>query len=302
MDPISEKILKSNNIEVDVITNLEPDQLIEKIIEYDGLIIRSSTKVTKEIIDKAKNLKIIGRAGAGVDNIDLDAAKDKNIIVMNTPGGNSNATAEHTMALIFSLTRSINEANISTHKGLWEKKKFKGSEVRGKNIGIIGFGNVAKRFAEISISLGLKVNIYSKYFNSIKEKYKNFNSSDLNSLIKNSDIISLHCKPNTNNKPIIGMNEISLMKKNILIINTARGNLVNEEDLKVALDKKMIAGAAIDVFSSEPAKNNILFNTPNLILTPHIAASTKEAQIVVAEMIANQISNYFKTGNLINSL
>ena len=155
MDKIAQEILISEGLKVDVITNLSDEQLHENIINYNGLIVRSATKVTKKIINNAKNLKIIGRAGAGVDNIDLEAAKNHNIIVMNTPGGNTNATAEHTIALLFSSLRFINEANLSTHNGLWEKKKFKGSEAKGKKIGIIGFGNVGKRVAEICFSLGM---------------------------------------------------------------------------------------------------------------------------------------------------
>ncbi len=303
MDKIAQEILISEGLQVDVITNLSDEKLLENIINYNGLIVRSATKVTKKIINNAKNLKIIGRAGAGVDNIDLEAAKNNNIIVMNTPGGNTNATAEHTIALLFSSLRFINEANLSTHNGLWEKKKFKGSEVKGKKIGIIGFGNVGKRVAEICFSLGMQVNIFSSYFKTIKNNFKNYNSSDnLDEIIKNSDIISFHCKPNKDNTPIMNLSKIKLMNKNAIIINTARGNLVDENDLKDALENEIIAGAAIDVFSTEPANNSILFKVPNLILTPHIAASTNEAQIIVAEMVAKQISEYFKSGKIINSV
>ncbi len=195
MDSIAEKILLSNNIEVDVITDFSIEDLIANISIYDGLIVRSATKVTKEIIEKAKNLKIIGRAGAGVDNIDLLSAKEKNIIVMNTPGGNTNATAEHTLALLLSLSRKIVNANVSTHKGEWAKKKFKGNEIRGKTLGIIGFGNVGKRFAEICHALGLKILIVSKYFDRIKDDFPEYISSHLNNALKNADIISFHCKP-----------------------------------------------------------------------------------------------------------
>ena len=169
IDKIAAKILESNNIQVDTITDLSSEKLKEIISNYDGLIVRSATKATKDIIEAGYNLKIIGRAGAGVDNIDLETANKKNVIVMNTPGGNTNATAEHALSLLFSLARSIPLANLSTHKGLWEKKKFKGNEIKGKTIGIIGFGNVGKRFAEMCFGLGLKIKIYSKYFDSIKE-------------------------------------------------------------------------------------------------------------------------------------
>ena len=217
MDSIAEKILLSNNIEVDVITDFSIEDIIANISIYDGLIVRSATKVTKEIIEKAKNLKIIGRAGAGVDNIDLLSAKEKNIIVMNTPGGNTNATAEHTLALLLSLSRKIVKANITTHKGEWAKKKLKGNEIRGKTLGIIGFGNVGKRFAEICYGLGLKILIVSKYFDRIKDDFPEYISSDLTNALKNADIISFHCKPNKDGSSIINTNEINQMKNLSLI-------------------------------------------------------------------------------------
>ena len=302
MDNIAQKILSENNIEVDVKTDLSFDELIDKIKIYDGLIIRSATKVTKEVIEKAENLKIIGRAGAGVDNIDLSSAKEKNIIVMNTPGGNTNATAEHTLSLLMSLSRRIPEADSTTHKGNWLKKSLKGNEIKGKKIGIIGFGNVGKRFAEICNLLQLEVMIFSKYFETIKDDFPQYISSDFNSILKEADIISLHCKPNTDGSSIITNKEIELMKSNALIINTARGNLVSETDLYEALKNNKIKGAALDVFGIEPAKENILFGLQNIILTPHIAASTSEAQIVVAEMIANQFVDFFISNKVNNSV
>ncbi len=299
---LAEEIFKKNNIKVDVITDLKPQELIKIINNYDGLVVRSATKATDEIISAGTNLKIIGRAGAGVDNIDLISAKKNNVIVMNTPGGNTNATAEHTLSLLLSLFRNIPNANSGTHDGLWEKKKFKGLELRGKKVGIIGFGNVGKRFSEISLGLGMKVSVYSESFNSIKDNYPNIVSLSLSELISDSDIVSFHCKPPKDNKPIINMDEIKSMKKNAVIINTARGNLVNEKDLKIALEENLILGAALDVFSEEPAKNNLLFGCKNLILTPHIAASTVESQLIVAEMVANQMSDYFNNGSTKNTV
>ena len=292
MDEIAEKILLSNNIEVDVITNFTPDELNQNINSYDGLIVRSATKVNKEVIENAKNLKVVGRAGAGVDNIDIKAAKQKNIIVMNTPGGNTNATAEHTLALLLSLSRKISKADITTHKGEWAKKSLKGNEIKGKTIGIIGFGNVGKRFAQMCNALGLKVLIYSKTFDTIRNEFPDYISCDLNKILKEADIISFHCKPNPDGSSIISAKEINIMK-NVLIINTARGNLVSEIDLKDAIKNNTIGGVALDVFEEEPAKNNILFGLENVLLTPHIAASTAEAQIIVAEMIANQFVDFF---------
>ena len=302
MDDIAEKILLSNNIEVDVITNFTPEELNKNINNYDGLIVRSATKVNKEVIENAKHLKIIGRAGAGVDNIDINAAKEKNIIVMNTPGGNTNATAEHTLALLLSLSRKISKADLTTHKGEWAKKSLKGNEIKGKTIGIIGFGNVGKRFAQICNALGLKVLIFSKTFDAIKNDFPEYVSCDLNNIIKDADIISFHCKPNLDGSPILSTKEISKMKKNVLIINTARGNLVSEKDLNDAIVNKTIGGVALDVFEKEPANNNILFGLENVLLTPHIAASTEEAQVIVAEMIANQFVDFFLKNKVNNSV
>ena len=302
MDNIASEILLKNNLDVEIKTNLTPEELKNIIANYDGLIVRSATKVTSEIIEAATNLKIIGRAGAGVDNIDVEAAKSKNIIVMNTPGGNTNATAEHTIGLIFALLRKIPTANETTHKGLWEKKKMKGNELKGKKIGIVGFGNVGKRVAEISNALGMKVSIYSSYFNSIKDDFKNYASSDLKNILSNSDIISFHCKPNKDGSSIITKDEFNMMKKNCILVNTARGGLINEADLIQALKNNLIKGAALDVFKKEPLEESELFNLENIILTPHIAASTDEAQIVVAEMVANQFCEYFKNNNIVNSI
>ncbi len=302
MDSIVEKILISNNFDVEVKTNFTNEELLEKIYLYDGLIVRSATKVTKEIIDKAKKLKIIGRAGAGVDNIDLISAKEKNIVVMNTPGGNTNATAEHTLALLLSLSRKISIADTSTHKGEWAKKELKGSEIKGKKIGIIGFGNVGKRFAEMCKALGMQIFVVSESFANVKNQFPDYTHSDLISVLKNTDIISFHCKPNSDGSSIITSRELSLMKKNAFIINTARGNLVLESDLCEAIKTHKIAGAAIDVFETEPATDNNLFGLENVLLTPHIAASTAESQIVVAEMVANQFVDYFINNKITNEV
>ncbi len=302
LDNIASEILTNNNISVDTKTNLSTEELKKIIDNYDGLIIRSATKVRKDLIDSLSNLKIIGRAGAGVDNVDVEAAKNKNIIVMNTPGGNTNATAEHTIGLIFALQRKITFANETTHKGLWEKKKLKGNEIKGKKIGIVGFGNVGKRVAEISNVLGMHVSIFSSYFEKIKDNYPDYNSCSIDEIIKDSDIISFHCKPNKDGNPIMNKNHLSIMKKNCIIINTARGNLVDEDDLKNALEQKKIKGAALDVFKNEPLEESGFYNLDNIILTPHIAASTDEAQIVVAEMVANQFVEFFNNNKIINSV
>ena len=302
LSDLAKEVFETNNIEVDVNTELSPSELQEVIKNYDGLVVRSATKATKEIIEEGDKLKIIGRAGAGVDNIDLVAAKKKNIVVMNTPGGNTNATAEHTISLLLSLYKSITEANDSTHKGLWEKKKFKGLELKGKKIGLIGFGSVAERVAEIANGFAMEVFVFSKSFESRKNNYLNIKFLTLEEMLSICDIISLHCNSPKDGNPIINLSELKKMKKNAVLINTARGNLVNEIDLKTALNESIIKGAALDEYSEEPAKNNVLFGVKNLILTPHIAASTEEAQIVVAKQIAEQISEYFNSGKIINSV
>ena len=299
---LAQEVFKQNNIEVDVNTELSPSELQDIIKNYDGLVVRSATKVTKEIIEAGDKLRIIGRAGSGVDNIDLASAINKNIIVMNTPGANTNATAEHTVSLILSLYKNIAQANKGTHEGLWEKKKFKGLELKGKKIGLIGFGNVAKRVSQIIKGFEMKIYVYSKYFSSIQEQYPHIKSLTFKDIITTCDIISFHCKAPKDNKPLININELKSMNKHSIIINTARGNLINEIDLKEALDNSVIRAAAIDVFSKEPAKENVLFRTKNLLLTPHIAASTVEAQVIVAKQIAEQISEYFNSGKIINSV
>ena len=302
LNSLAKNIFEGNNIEVDEKTELSALELKENIKNYDGLIVRSATKVTKEIIESGHKLKIIGRAGAGVDNIDVEYSKKKGIIVMNTPGGNTNATAEHTIALLFSLYKNIFEANKSTHKGLWEKKKFKGFELKDKKIGLIGFGNVANRVSQIAKCFDMEIVTFSKSFISRKEKFTDIKSVSLKELITSCDIISLHCNSSNDGNPIITKRELNKMKNTSVLINTSRGNLINELDLKLALDNSVILGAALDVFSTEPAKENILFGTKNLILTPHIAASTYEAQINVAKQIAEQVSEFFINGKSINTV
>ncbi len=302
MSKTAQKIFEKNKITVDVKTGLSEEEIIKIIPEYDGMVVRSATKVTKNIISSAKKLKVIGRAGAGVDNIDLTAAKEKNMIVMNTPGANSNATAEHALSLIMSLLRKIPFANETTHKGQWEKKNIKGTELSKKTLGIVGFGNVGVRLSHLVKGFDMNIIVNSKSLESRKKEYPHVKNVSFDELISNSDVISFHCKAPKDGKPLITKEHYKKMKPTTYIVNAARGNIVEEKDLNDALNENLVAGAAIDVYSKEPAKENILFKNPKVILTPHIAASTSEASIVVAEMVANQISDFLLNGNKVNTV
>jgi len=302
MSNIAQKIFEKNNIQFDVKTGLSEEEIIKIIPEYDGMVVRSATKVTKNIISAAKKLKVIGRAGAGVDNIDVPTAKKNNMIVMNTPGGNSNATAEHTFALIMSVLRKIPFADQTTHKAQWEKKNIKGTELSNKTLGIVGFGNVGVRLSNLVKGFNMKILVSSKSLESRKKDYPHVKNVSFDELISKSDIISFHCKAAADGKPMITKEHYKKIKPTAYIINAARGNIVDEKDLNEALNENLISGAAVDVFSKEPAKENILFNNPKVILTPHIAASTTEASTVVAEMVANQISDFLLKGTKVNTV
>ena len=302
MSNVAQKIFEKQKILVDVKTGLSEEEIIKIIPEYDGMVVRSATKVTKNIILAAKKLKVIARAGAGVDNIDVPAAKENNMLVMNTPGGNTNATAEHALALIMSALRKIPYANDTTHKGKWEKKNIKGTELSKKTLGIVGFGNVGVRLSNLVKGFGVNILVSSKSLESRKKDFPHVKNVSFDELISTSDIISFHCKAPLDGKPLISKEHYKKMKPTAVIINTARGNIVDENDLNAALNENLIAGAALDVYSKEPAKENILFNNPKAILTPHVAASTAEASIVVAEMAANQISDFLLKGIKINTV
>ena len=302
MSNVAQKIFEKNNILVDVKTGLSEEEIIKIISNYDGMVVRSATKVTKNILAAAKNLKVIGRAGAGVDNIDVSTAKEKNMIVMNTPGGNANATAEHAFALIMSVLRKIPFANETTHKGQWEKKNIKGAELSKKTLGIVGFGNVGVRLSNLVKGFDMKILVNSKSLETRKNEYPHVENASFDDLVTKCDILSFHCKAAADGKPMLTKEHMKKMKPTSYIINAARGNIVDENDLNDALNEGLIAGAAVDVFSKEPAKESILFNNSKVVLTPHIAASTTEASIVVAEMVANQISNFLLKGEKKNTV
>jgi len=298
----AKKIFKRYGIEVTINTELSSNNLNNIIKDYDGLAIRSNTKVTKQVINNAKNLKIIGRAGIGVDNIDIEEATKNGIVIMNTPYGNSITTAEHTIAMIMSLARNIPRANQSTHEGKWEKSKFTGSELYSKTLGLIGCGNIGSIVANRAIGLKMHVKVYDPYLTHEKATEIGVEKIKINELFKISDFITLHVPLTNSTKEIINANSLKKMKKGVKIINCARGGLVNEKDLAEAIKKGRISGAAFDVFSEEPAKSNVLFGLKEVIATPHLGASTAEAQENVAIQIAEQMSNYLTNGSITNAL
>ena len=297
-----ENVLNENKIPYDIKTDLSPEQLTEIIDNYDGILIRSATKLKSDIIGHCKNLKVIGRAGVGVDNVDVDTATKNKILVMNTPLGNLEATAELTIGLIFSLMRHIHLASPSTHEGKWEKSKFLGTELKGKTLGIVGFGNIGQRVAEIASVIGMK--IITNSASASDDILSRFNASKVSTdeLISTSDVISLHTKLNDETKNMFNVTSLNSMKPSSVLINCARGGLINEADLKVALDNDVIAAAAVDVYETEPATNSPLFNAKNLLLTPHLGASSKEAQSNVAIDVAEQVADYLLNGNIINNI
>ena len=297
-----EDVLKSKSIDYDIKTDLSPEDLKKIIDDYDGILIRSATKLTSNILENCKNLKVIGRAGVGVDNVDIETATKNKILVMNTPLGNLEATAELSVGLMFSLLRHIHLANDSTHQGKWEKSKFMGTELKGKTLGIVGFGNIGQRVAEICHVIGMKIITNSKSASDQDLAKVKATKVSTEQLIAESDVISLHTKLNDETKNMLNKNTISSMKKTAIIINCARGGLINELDLKDALNNDIIAGAAIDVFENEPATENVMFGAKNLLLTPHLGASSKEAQSNVAIDVANQVADFLKDNIITNNV
>ena len=304
LSPAAVQIFKDRGINVDFQPDVGKDKekLAEIIGNYDGLAIRSATKVTEKIIAKAGNLKVIGRAGIGTDNIDKDAASKKGIIVMNTPFGNMITTAEHAIAMMFAVARQIPEASTSTHAGKWEKSKFMGVELTGKTLGVIGAGNIGGIVCERALGLKMKVIAYDPFLGAEKAEKMGVEKVELDDLLQRADFITLHVPYTDQTANILSADAIAKMKKGVRIINCARGGLVDEDALAAALQSGHVAGAAFDVFSNEPATDNALFNLPNVVCTPHLGAATTEAQENVALQVAEQMSDYLLTGAVTNAL
>ncbi len=304
LSPTAVQIFKDRGLEVDYEPDLgkDRDALIARIGDYDGLAVRSATKVTEKVLEAAKNLKVIGRAGIGVDNIDVQKASAKGIIVMNTPLGNAVTTAEHTIAMMLALARNLPQANESTKAGKWEKSKFMGVEVFNKTLGLIGCGNIGSIVAERAQGLRMKVIAYDPYLSPERAQEIGVEKVDLDELLARADFLSLHTPLTDKTRGIINADALAKMKKGARVINCARGGLVVEKDLLEALKSGHIAGAALDVYEVEPARENPLFELDNVICTPHLGASTTEAQENVAVQIAEQIADYLLTGAVTNAL
>ena len=302
MDPLAAQIFRNRGIEVDEITGKTKEELIAIIGQYDGLAIRSATKVTKEVLAAATNLKVVGRAGIGVDNVDIPAASAKGVVVMNTPFGNSITTAEHAIALMFALARDLPEADKSTQAGKWEKNRFMGVEVTNKTLGLIGAGNIGSIVADRALGLKMKVVAYDPFLTPERAVEMGVEKVALDELLGRADFITLHTPLTESTKNILSKENLAKTKKGVRIINCARGGLIDETALKEALDSGQVGGAAMDVFVTEPATDSPLFGTPNFIATPHLGASTNEAQVNVAIQVAEQISDFLLSGGVTNAL
>jgi D-3-phosphoglycerate dehydrogenase len=295
-------IFKERGIGADVKVGLTKDELLKVAGEYDGIAVRSATKITADVIKAARNLKVVGRAGIGVDNIDVPAATAAGVIVMNTPHGNSITTAEHAIALMMALARELPAANASTQAGKWEKNRFMGTELTGKTLGLVGAGNIGSIVADRARGLKMKVIAYDPYLSPERAADLGIEKVELNDLLTRADFVSLHTPLTNETRNIVSADAINRMKKGARLINCARGGLVDEHALRAALESGHLAGAALDVFEEEPAKSNILFGNEKVIATPHLGASTMEAQENVALQVAEQISDYLLTGAITNAL
>jgi D-3-phosphoglycerate dehydrogenase len=296
------QIFKERGVMADQRPGIGKEELLEIIQEYDGLAIRSATKVTAKLLEAATKLKVIGRAGIGVDNVDIPAATAKGVIVMNTPFGNSITTAEHAIAMMFALARQIPQADASTQAGKWEKNRFMGVEVSGKLIGIIGCGNIGSIVAERAIGLKMRVIAYDPFLSPERALALGVEKVELADLLRRADFITLHTPMTAQTKNILSAENLAKTKNGVRIINCARGGLLDERALRAALDSGHVSGAAIDVFIEEPARANPLFGHPNVVCTPHLGAATSEAQENVALQIAEQMSDYLLRGGISNAI
>jgi D-3-phosphoglycerate dehydrogenase len=306
-DKLSEtavQIFRDRGVEVDYEPDLgkDKDRLLAVIGQYDGLAIRSATKVTEKILEAAKNLKVIGRAGIGVDNVDIPAATRKGIIVMNTPFGNSITTAEHAIAMMFAVARQLPEASASTHAGKWEKNRFMGVELFNKTLGVIGAGNIGGIVCDRALGLSMKVVAYDPFLSDERAKSLGVTKVELDELLARADFITLHVPLTDKTRNILSAENLAKTKKGVRIINCARGGLIDEPALADALKSGHVAGAALDVFEVEPATESPLFGMPNVVCTPHLGASTTEAQENVALQVAEQMADYLLTGAVQNAL
>jgi D-3-phosphoglycerate dehydrogenase len=303
MDPRAAAIFRERGIGVDEKPGLSPDELAAIIGEYDGLAVRSSTRVTAPILDAAlPRLKVIGRAGIGVDTIDVPAASARGIVVMNTPFGNSITTAEHAIALMFALARQLPEADASTQAGKWEKNRFMGIEVTGKLLGLIGAGNIGSIVASRALGLKMKVAAYDPFLTPERAVELGIEKVELDELLRRADFITLHTPLTDQTRNILSADNLAKTKAGVRIINCARGGLIDEVALKAGLDSGHVAGAALDVFETEPARQSPLFGSPNFISTPHLGASTSEAQVNVAIQVAEQMSDFLLLGGITNAV
>ncbi|HWD29712.1 MAG TPA: phosphoglycerate dehydrogenase [Rhizomicrobium sp.] len=302
LSPAAVAIFKERGVDADVKTGLSKDELLKIVDQYDGIAIRSATKVTAEVIRCAKNLKVVGRAGIGVDNVDIPAATAAGVIVMNTPFGNSITTAEHAISLMLALARELPAANASTQAGKWEKNRFMGVEITGKTLGLIGAGNIGSIVADRARGLKMRVIAYDPYLSAERAQDLGVEKVELADLLARADFITLHVPMTADTKNILSADAIAKTKKGVRIINCARGGLIDEAALKTALDSGHVAGAALDVFEVEPANESVLFGNEKVIATPHLGASTTEAQENVALQVAEQISDYLLTGAITNAL
>ncbi|MEM9470140.1 MAG: phosphoglycerate dehydrogenase [Pseudomonadota bacterium] len=302
MNPLAAEIFTKKGCDVTEKFGMTPEELIAEIPNYHGLAMRSSTTVTPEILEAASNLKVIGRAGIGVDNIDVKAATDNGVVVMNTPFGNSITTAEHAIAMMFSMARQIPQANESTHAGKWEKKKFMGTELYNKTLGVIGCGNIGGIVADRAVGLKMNVAAFDPFLTEDRAVELGVEKVELEDLFKRADFITIHVPKNEKTLGLINKETIAKMKDGVRIINCARGGIIVEADLKEALDSGKVAGAALDVFEVEPATENALFNHSNVVCTPHLGAATTEAQVNVAIQVAEQMADFLVNGAVTNAL